>query len=116
MPLKNKGKLMAATSSITNLSGSLPPVKNIPVSKFQKRWDEYIKYASADPSIPYRAPLRIEMLNDDYETFKKRFEKIPEGFNIIGPIQYAKYYVIFITVAGITYVMIKVYRTATAKL
>lgn len=57
-----------------------------------------------------------EILQEDYESFKKRFEKVPENVDVFGPVQLVKYAVVFITIAGITYLVIKIYRSQRAKL
>lgn len=101
---------MAATRGVNNFHDIVPPVKKIR-SKMDERLSEYMKYFAKNCDIPN---LRIEWLFDDYETFRKRFEKMPKeafGFKDFGA-----YAVMFITVAGVTYVVIKMYQRGAAKL
>ncbi len=109
---------MAAISGPIHLGRRLPPMAAGDESKVQKRFNEFLEYTKKDPTIFRRAPLRIYMLDDDFETFRKRFEKLPEGLDVMGPmtIKFATFAVIFITVAGVTYAMIKVYQATHSKL
>jgi len=106
---------MAATSSVNNFHDIVPPGVWIRRPKYPQRLAELNEYIKKEPDLTGRIPVRIEWLVcDDYETFKKRFEKVPK--QVLGCKDYAAYTVMFIVVAGSIYFMVKLFRSTNAKL
>lgn len=106
---------MAASSLPTHLGRILPPVQVEKRHGINERVSEYIKYVTDNPGIKH-FPMNFHMLAEDYDIFKKRFEKISERVTVFHPSESANYAIIMIVIAGITYIVIEMYRTKSAKL